>query len=114
MRWKPKISNNKWLSSLPQYTLSHLKKILAILTLTLFSTTFLSGGTGDKNPDKRDKQSEKSTEESENQKTSEKEQETDSSLHSISKYNFLFYMVYKVKYGDQDSYSDSKSLPAEE
>lgn len=38
---------------------------------------------------------------------------TDSSLHSISKYNFLFYMVYKIKYMDSD-YGSSKSSSVEE
>jgi hypothetical protein len=37
----------------------------------------------------------------------------DSSLHSISKYNFLFYMVYKIKYMDSD-YGSSKSSSVEE
>lgn len=39
---------------------------------------------------------------------------TDSSFHSISKYNFLFYMVYKVKYGDMDPVYENKSAVAEE
>ncbi|MEM8894430.1 MAG: hypothetical protein AAGC88_07625 [Bacteroidota bacterium] len=44
----------------------------------------------------------------------ENESEADSSFHSISKYNFLFYMVYKVKYGDIDPVSESKPAIAEE
>lgn len=37
----------------------------------------------------------------------------DSGVHSISKYNFLFYMVYKIKYMDSD-YGRSKSTSVEE
>ena len=44
----------------------------------------------------------------------ENESEADSSFHSISKYNFLFYMVYKVKYGDAEPVSDNKTSIAEE
>ena len=40
--------------------------------------------------------------------------QADSSFHSISKYNFLFYMVYKVKYGDMDPVSEDKAAVAEE
>lgn len=39
---------------------------------------------------------------------------TDSSHHSISKYNFLFYMVYKVKYGELNESAESKQAIAEE
>lgn len=32
--------------------------------------------------------------------TSEDEPETDSSYYSVNKFNFLFYLVYKIKYTD--------------
>ena len=44
----------------------------------------------------------------------ENKSQTDSSFHSISKYNFLFYMVYTVKYGDVGSSTESVPVVAEE
>ena len=72
------------------------------------------------NEDKKTgKENKKNTDKAENPEGEEhtnyeNETEADSSFHSISKYNFLFYMVYKVKYGDVEPVSESKTAIAEE
>jgi hypothetical protein len=98
-----------------------LKKLIALFVFSgaLFFSSEAFAFTEEKKPTT-------SSEEEKNKKSAEKEANaddvnyvapkkvtTDSSLHSISKYNFLFYMVYKIKYMDSD-YGSSKSSSVEE
>lgn len=97
------------------------KKLLSFVLLISFisaSTALADGkkedkktGTEDTKTDKNGK--EENLEEAEYNTVNSKSQ-ADSSFHSISKYNFLFYMVYKVKYGDMDPVSEDKGAIAEE
>ncbi|MEQ9300415.1 MAG: hypothetical protein RIF33_17710 [Cyclobacteriaceae bacterium] len=97
------------------------KKLLSFVLLISFinaSTALADGknedkktGTEDTKTDKNEK--EENLEEAEYTAVNNRSQ-ADSSFHSISKYNFLFYMVYKVKYGDMDPVSEDKSTIAEE
>lgn len=97
------------------------KKLLSFV----FLISFISVGTALADGSKEDKKT--GTEETKNDKDDKEENleeaeyttvknksQTDSSFHSISKYNFLFYMVYKVKYGDMDPVSENKTAIAEE
>jgi hypothetical protein len=98
-----------------------LKKLIALFVFSgaLFFSSEAYAFTEDKKPTTL-------SEEDKNKKTTDNEGNTDdvnyvapkkvttdSSLHSISKYNFLFYMVYKIKYMDSD-YGSSKSSSVEE
>ncbi|GEM_PF-4584361 len=95
------------------------KKLLSVVLLNCFfvlSPALANSGNEDK---KTGKENNKNTDKEENLENEEytnyeNETEADSSFHSISKYNFLFYMVYKVKYGDVEPVSESKTVVAEE
>lgn len=97
------------------------KKLLSfVLLLSFFSVS--NALADDKKDDK--KTGTEDTKNGQNEKEGDLEEEeyttvgnksqSDSSFHSISKYNFLFYMVYKVKYGDMDPVSEDKAAVAEE
>lgn len=99
------------------------KKLLSFVLLLSFlgaSSAFAEDKKEDKKTetedtknDKEDKEASENLEEAEFSNVNSRSQ-TDSSFHSISKYNFLFYMVYKVKYGEMNPVSDNKSAVAEE
>ena len=97
------------------------KKLLSLLLILTFF------GAGSALADDKKEEKKTGTEDTKNEKNEKSENleegefaavdrrpKTDSSFHSISKYNFLFYMVYKVKYGDMDPVSENKSAVAEE
>lgn len=97
------------------------KKLLSFVFLISFisaSTAFADGTKEDKKTGTEDTQSDKNEKEEKLEETEyttvKNKSQTDSSFHSISKYNFLFYMVYKVKYGDMDPVSENKTAIAEE